>query len=71
MSSNNSYLFDMFETLSRPFMSYIWYPSMFAFVGSIGIVLALWQRIDILQDEQTKPQSMEKFDFIVGSLSYF
>lgn len=64
MSGNG--LFDMFGFITQPIMSYLWFPTMQAFVGSIGIILAIFTRMDIMQDEQWRPRSMEKFDFIVG-----
>jgi len=54
------------ESMIRPFMSAIWVPSMYAVIGSIGVLLAMWHRMDVLQDEQVQVPILEKFDFIVG-----
>lgn len=70
MSSGNG-LLGMFESITQPLMTYLWFPPMYSFIGSIGIFLAMWQRMDVMQDEQWRPQATEKFDFIVGKLYEF
>jgi len=68
-NSKMSGIIGMFENMIRPIMTAFWIPSMYTMVGSISLVLAMWTRMDIMQDEQFKPPAVEKFDFIVGKLS--
>jgi hypothetical protein len=63
---SSSGIIGMFESMIRPLMTTFWIPGMYTMVGSISLFLAMWQRMDIMQDERNRPPPVEKFDFIVG-----